>query len=64
MLWREREDTVILNYDRKFKNAVHLTVVHMCNKMYNFPLVVVKDGVSTEYQIDDLRNEMLSSILD
>ena len=54
----------ILNYDRKLKNTVYLTVVHMYNKMYDFLLPVVKDGVAAEFQIDNSRTEMMSPILD
>ena len=53
-----------MNYDRKLKNTVYLTVVHMYNTMYDFPLVVVKDDVPAEFQIDDSRTEMVSPILD
>ena len=42
-----------MNYDFKIKDSVYLAVVHMFNKLYEFPLVIVKDGVSTEFQIDD-----------
>ena len=61
-IWQEREETDILNYDRKLKNNVYLTIVHMYNKMYDYPLVVVKDSIPTEFQIDDSRTETLSSI--
>ena len=63
-IWQEREDTDILNSDRKLKNAVYLTVVHMYNKMYDFPLAVVKDGVPAEFQKDDSRAEVVSSMSD
>ena len=36
----------------------------MYNKMCNFPLVVVKDGVPAKLQIDDSRTEMVSPIKD
>ena len=32
--WQEREETDILNYDRKVKNSVYLTVVHMYDKSF------------------------------
>ena len=64
MIWQEREDADILNYDRNLKNIVYLTAIHMYNKMYNFPLVVVRNGVPIDYQIDDSRSEILSPISD
>lgn len=63
-IWQEREDADILNYHWKLKNNVYLTVVHMYNKMYDFPLVVVKDSVPAEIQIDDSRTEMVSPMSD
>ena len=36
----------------------------MYNKMYDFPLVVVKEGVPVEFQIDDSRTEMVSPMSD
>ena len=32
--------------------------------MYDSPLVVVKDGVPTEFQIDDSKTEMVSPLSD
>ena len=49
-----------MNYDFKIKNSVYLTVVHMFNKLYCFLLVVVKDGVPTEFQIVDSLKEIIS----
>ena len=34
----------------------------MFNKLYDFPLLVLKDGVPTEFQIDDSRKELISSM--
>ena len=36
----------------------------MYNKMYDFPLLVVKYGVPVEFQIDDSRTEMVSPMSD
>ena len=36
----------------------------MYNKMYSFPLVVVKDRVPANFQIDDLRTETASPMSD
>ena len=62
VVWNEQDEVEIVNYDYKIKNSVYLTVVHMFNKLYDFLLVVVKDGVPTEFQIDDSRTEITSPI--
>ena len=60
VVWKEWDEVEIVNYDYKIKNSVYLTVVHMFNKLYDFLLVVVKDGVPTEFQIDDSWTELIS----
>ena len=35
-------------------------VVHIFNKLYDFPLVVVKGSVPIEFQIDDSQTEIIS----
>ena len=59
---QQREEADILNYHKKIKNSVYLTVVRMFNNMYSVPLIVAKDGVPIEFQIDDSRTEMVSPI--
>ena len=61
-IWEEREEVDIVNYDRKIKNAVYLTVVHMYNKLYAFPLVVIKESIPTEFQIDDANTDNHSGL--
>ena len=46
-IWQEWEDADILNYDKRLKNTVYLTVVQY--KMYDFLLVVAKEGVAAEF---------------
>ena len=48
-----------MTYDFKIKNSVYLAIVHMFNKLYDFLLVVVKDSVPTEFQIDDSRRKKI-----
>ena len=43
-------------------NSVYLTVVHIFNKLYDFLLVVVKDGVPTEFQIDNSQTKLISPL--
>jgi len=60
--WQEREETDILNYDRKVKNSVYLTVVHMYDKSFAFPLLGTKEAFPVDFQIDDEKVESLSTL--
>ena len=33
VLWKERDEVEIVNYDYKIRNSVYLTVVHIYNKL-------------------------------
>ena len=63
VLRKERDEVEIVNYYYKIRNSVYLTVVHIYNKLYHFPLVVVvKYIIPTEFQIDDSMTELISSM--
>jgi len=59
--WQEQEETDILNFNRRVKNSVYLTVVHMYDKSFAFPLVVTKEDIPVDFQIDDAKVESLST---
>jgi len=60
--WQERDETDIADDDWNVKTSVYLTVVHMFNKSYDFPLVVTQEDIPAAFQIDDNINRNLSSL--
>ena len=62
VVWQEREDAAIVNYDRKIKGGVYLTIVHMWNKQFNFPLVTTKDPIPDACQVDDNSGDNISNL--
>ena len=62
IVWKERKDAAIVNYDRKIKGGVYLTIVHMWNKQFNFPLVTTKDPIPDSCQVDDGAGDNISNL--
>jgi hypothetical protein len=60
--WDCREDLTFLNYDHKVKDNVYLTIIHMLDKEYQFPLTVVNDTLSEEAMIDDFKTPSAKTI--
>ena len=53
VIWQDRDEVSFVNYDEKVKNCIYLTIVHMWSRMYNDPLVVVRDDIPPDCQIED-----------
>ena len=51
--WDERDPIEFLDYDLKVKNNVHLTIIHMYDKQFDFPLTVRVDCIKLDYTVDD-----------
>ena len=54
-IWQEREDVHFLHYS-KTENFLYLTIAHMWDKKYQFPLTVIKDTLPSNVAIDDNMN--------
>jgi len=51
--WEMRGEITFLNYDLKVKDNVYLTIIHMRDKQFNFPITIITDPIDPEFQIDD-----------
>jgi hypothetical protein len=51
--WEMREEITFLNYDLKVKDNVYLTIIHMRDKQFNFPITIITEPIDPEFQIDD-----------
>ena len=50
VIWQNCAEITFTNYDQKVKYSIYLTIVHMWSRLYNDPLVVVRDDIPPECQ--------------
>ncbi len=55
VVWKDHDKVNLVSYDHKVKNSVYLTIIHMFNKQFQYPLVTVKEPthIPASFQLDD-----------
>ncbi len=60
VIWQERDETTFTGYISQVTADLYLTIVHMWDRMYDYPFVTTREQIPQEARIDDRESEQLS----